>query len=71
MENNIIDKYIKRLEQLQKLYKKGEGQHNAFGIAINEAKEMLFSKNESLHLVSVPFCECNCQGSESNCSNDR
>jgi hypothetical protein len=55
MDNNSIDKYIQRLDQLQKLYKKGEGQHNAFGIAINEAKEMLVSKNESLHLVSSSF----------------
>ena len=53
MDNNSIDKYIKRLEQLQNLYKKGEGQHNAFGIAINEAKEMLVSKNESLHDVMI------------------
>ena len=58
MDNNSIDKYIQRLEQLQNLYKKGEGQHNAFGIAINEAKEMLVSKNESLHLVGVREFEC-------------
>ena len=28
-------------------------------------------KNCSIQSVSVPFCKCNCQGSESDCSNER
>lgn len=35
------EKYIKRLQQLQNLYEKRSPQHNAFGIAINEAKQTL------------------------------
>ena len=36
-----IEKYIKRLKNLQSMYDIGQPQHNTFGIAINEAKEML------------------------------
>lgn len=38
---NQIEKYIERLKQLQSLYEVGQPQYNAFGIAINEANEML------------------------------
>lgn len=38
---NQIKKYIERLKQLQSLYEVGQPQHNAFGIAIDEANEML------------------------------
>ena len=41
-----IEKYIERLKTLQNLYEEGQPQHNAFGIAIVEAKEMLKGKNE-------------------------
>ena len=36
-----IEKYIERLKTLQNLYAEGQSQHNAFGIAIVEANEML------------------------------
>ena len=36
-----IEKYIERLKTLQNLYEEGQPQHNAFGIAIVEANEML------------------------------
>jgi len=38
---NQIKKYIERIKQLQSLYEVGQPQYNAFGIAINEAQEML------------------------------
>lgn len=46
-----IEKYIERLKNLQNLYKEGQPQHNAFGIAIVEAKEMLV-KNSSIPDIS-------------------
>jgi hypothetical protein len=42
-----IEKYIERLKTLQNLYNEGQPQHNAFGIAIFEANEMLV-KNYSI-----------------------
>ena len=47
-----IEKYIERLKTLQNLYEEGQPQHNAFGIAIVEASEMLV-KNCSIPDVSV------------------
>lgn len=46
-----IEKYIERLKTLQNLYEEGQPQHNAFGIAIVEANEMLV-KNCSIPVVS-------------------
>lgn len=46
-----IEKYIERLKTLQNLYQEGQPQHNAFGIAIVEANEMLV-KNCSIPDVS-------------------
>lgn len=45
-----IEKYIERLKTLQNLYEEGQPQHNAFGIAIVEANEMLV-KNCSIPAV--------------------
>lgn len=55
-----IEKYIERLKTLQNLYDEGQPQHNAFGIAIVEANEMLV-KNCSIPDVvgrSEQLCQC-------------
>ena len=49
-----IEKYIERLKTLQNLYDEGQPQHNAFGIAIVEANEMLV-KNYLIPVVSKSF----------------
>jgi hypothetical protein len=33
--------------------------------------ELELVKKLTIPVVSVPFCKCNCQGSESDCSNER
>lgn len=50
-----IEKYIERLKTLQNLYEEGQPQHNAFGIAIVEANEMLV-KNCLIPTVSNMLC---------------
>ena len=59
-----IEKYIERLKTLQNLYEEGQPQHNAFGIAIAEANEMLV-KNCSIPVVvgrsEQLKCDC-CNG---------
>ena len=59
-----IEKYIERLKTLQNLYEEGQPQHNAFGIAIVEANEILV-KNCSIPNVvrrSEQLCVCNKYG---------
>jgi len=48
-----IEKYIERLKTLQNLYKEGQPQHNAFGIAITEVNEMLIKNLNMENKVSV------------------
>jgi len=55
---NQIKKYIERLKQLQSLYEVGQPQHNAFGIAIDEANEMLV-KNCIKPAVIKSVCDHN------------
>ena len=55
---------------------------NASYVMITNDKKQYFTKKALIELytklndlliqnVSVPFCKCNCQGSESDCSNER
>lgn len=41
MNKTPLEQLIERLGKLQALYKEGEPQHNAFGIAIDEAQSIL------------------------------
>lgn len=53
-----------------------KGSHQSYFDAPLDETEYIDSIKDKLKLffipvVSVPFCKCNCQGSESDCSNER